>query len=603
MRKKSIAVTLVFTLVFSVLIGMAPAMAASGDITVTPLISDSADVHYFQVSNTSGEGLDIKWNTSLNTSVANTDYVPAGGSITLTCSDPAMGGLTLYVVYPGGQTSQMSASKYGVDVVYQDEEGNVLMSDTTTSSLGSGVSYSAQSYLELSSGEYDLISNSYQEYAYQSNIQTITFTYRKRVPQPYSCSVIFADTNGVQIGTSSFTVEPGTSAAYTPPAQITGTNNRTYNLVAGQGQISHDYDAGASQYVFRYQIVQQTSNAPYMIRVQYQDKATGVLLSSQSVTVQSGGTATFDVAGQFVTTQGVRYTRAAGEPSTISHAFSNAQRVYTVYFDKEASTEPYDITIEYADAYTGKVLKTNTAHVGINETARFSADASFSAGGKEYILASGQSREVSHKFGADQRVYRVFYNEKGAGAVESYPVSVRYFSITDNSVLYSTQMTANIGENLEIRVPASYRAGGKEYVLLSGQGDVSHEFYNIRHTYVFFYRDVNDVQNEGTVVTPVAGGGATVVTPGNVTATVAPDGTLTVTTPTGETLVLGQNDELVPLAENEKENIEDEQTPLAGKQDQQNHGMVWWIVGGSILVLLIAGAIAFFLIKKRRSRA
>lgn len=190
-RKKSIAVTLVFTLVFSVLIGMAPAMAASGDITVTPLISDSADVHYFQVSNTSGEGLDIKWNTSLNTSVANTDYVPAGGSITLTCSDPAMGGLTLYVVYPGGQTSQMSASKYGVDVVYQDEEGNVLMSDTTTSSLGSGVSYSAQSYLELSSGEYDLISNSYQEYAYQSNIQTITFTYRKRVPQPYSCSVIF----------------------------------------------------------------------------------------------------------------------------------------------------------------------------------------------------------------------------------------------------------------------------------------------------------------------------------------------------------------------------------------------------------------------------
>ena len=63
--------------------------------------------------------------------------------------------------------------------------------------------------------------------------------------------------------------------------------------------------------------------------------------------------------------------------------------------------------------------------------------------------------------------------------------------------LYTTKLEANVGQELNIEVPAQYEANGTTYVLMSGQAtSYSHDFYSTRRNYVMVYRDVNDTQNE-----------------------------------------------------------------------------------------------------------
>ncbi len=74
--------------------------------------------------------------------------------------------------------------------------------------------------------------------------------------------------------------------------------------MAGQSaSVSHDYNKGVQEYVFRYQLVTEESTRPYLFRVQYQT-ISGALLKSSSVTVQSGSTATFQVANEYMTADG-----------------------------------------------------------------------------------------------------------------------------------------------------------------------------------------------------------------------------------------------------------------------------------------------------------
>ena len=103
--------------------------------------------------------------------------------------------------------------------------------------------------------------------------------------------------------------------------------------------------------------------------------------------------------------------------------------------------------------------------VGLNATARFQVQNSVTSGGKTYLLASGQPREISHNFGDAQRVYNVYFNEQGAGVVDEYPVSIQYYNVTDGTILYNTTATATLDDVLTISVPSEYTVGGNAYAV------------------------------------------------------------------------------------------------------------------------------------------
>ena len=312
-----------------------------------------------------------------------------------------------------------------------------------------------------------------------------------------------------------------------------------------------------------------------------------------------------------MTADGTLYTKAAGEPSVISHNYNDSTRLYTVKYEESKATKPYDISVRYVDALTGLTLKTDSVHVGLNETARFTADSEITVNGVEYVAAAGQSRQIVHAFEDSKRIYEIYYSEKGA-EVQSYPVTIRYFDVTEGRVLYTTTVTASYDSQLTVTAPENYTAGGENYVMLGGQSaSIAHEFYSTRHAYVFFYRNVNDTANEDTIVE---------VTPEDNTVVVTPDGETIVATPGGEVTI---DDEPVPLApgtdddassqsssssnssEASEVTIDDEEVPLApgpGNQGGSSSSIGWWIAGGGVLLLAAGAAVLLIVMKKKKAK-
>ena len=607
MNKKIVALTLVLSLIFTMFLGTAQVLAAPiDDLQVTAVTSDSATQHKFRIDNISGGTIKFYWSINATSSEGWEEVNLAGGdSKTITCNDPAKQGVTLTIDSNGQSKSFRSLNEYYVNVYYKDQAGNVLETSRAVCSKNGGVSFTAAQSVQKDGETYLLNDNSYKEYTYQSEITQIVFQYQHQVKQAYTCPITYFDQDGNQIGSASMTVQPYTTGSFTAPQSYTGVNGRKYNLIAGQNGISHPYDLGMKEYTFRYQFVRDDVTYPYSIRIQYVTADSGVLLTSKSVTVQPDQTVSFDVASSYTTASGLRYDRASGQSATISHTYGSNTRAYTVKFNLAYATSPYDISVRYVDSLTGKVLQTNSVHVGLNETARFSAAASFKADGETYLIASGQSKEVVHNFGTAQRVYNVYYNSKSAGAVDSYNVSIRYFDLTSQTVIYSTTETATLGNTLSINPPQSYTANGKTYVLLSLENAaITHEFYNTQHAYVFSYYEQGDANFENAVINQTVEGNTVITAPDNTVVTITPEGTLTLTTPDNQTQILDENGDMVPLedqpnsSESSTSSLEDPETPLANKE--VSNAWVWWTTGG-IVLLAAAGVMIFLIIRKRRS--
>lgn len=606
MRKKLTALTVVFSLVIAMFAGGLQAFAAGADdISITGLVSDSATTQKFRIDNQTNQQIEVQWQTEY------TGWTPvtiaANGSATVSCQDNNMTGVKLMVYCDGEVKSLASLNTYSVNVVYQDQNGKRLGGATEYNTISGGVSHTAPSSLLIAGETYLISGPEYKEFSYQSNTTEIVYTYQHQQKQPITCPVVYVDQYGNQIGSASFQVQPNSMGNFTAP-QSYSSNGRSYTLMSGQSAVSHDYSQGVKEYVFRYQLVTEESTRPYLFRVQYQTTG-GTVLKSSSVTVQSGSTATFQVASEYLTADGTLYTKAAGEPAVISHNYNDSTRLYTVKYEESKATSPYDISVRYVDALTGLTLKTNTVHVGLNETARFTADSEFRVDGTEYLAAAGQDRQVVHAFEDSRRVYEVYYYEKGASA-QSYPVTIRYFDVTEGSVLYTTTATANYDSQLTITAPENYAAGGENYVMLGGQStSINHEFYSTRHAYVFFYRNVNDTANENTVVEETPEENTVVVTPGGETVVVTPGGEVTI------------NDEPVPLAPGEDDptssqsssssssssevTIDDEEVPLAPGPDGQggsSNNIGWWIAGGGILLLAAGAAVLLIVLKKKKAQ-
>lgn len=610
-RKKITALTVVFSLIIAMFAGGLQTFAAGADdISITGLVSDSATAQKFRIDNQTNRQIEVQWQTE----EYNTGWTPvtiaANGSAVVNCADPDMTGVKLMVYCDGEIKSLASLNTYSVNVVYQDQSGNRLGGATEYNTISGGVSHTAPSSLQLSGETYLISGPEYKEFSYQSNTTEIVYTYQHQQKQPITCPVLYVDQYGNQIGSASFQVQPNSAGSFTAPQSYTS-NGRSYTLMAGQSaSVSHDYNKGVQEYVFRYQLVTEESTRPYLFRVQYQT-ISGALLKSSSVTVQSGSTATFQVANEYMTADGTLYTKAAGEPSVISHNYNDSTRLYTVKYEESKATKPYDISVRYVDALTGLTLKTDSVHVGLNETAGFTADSEITVNGVEYVAAAGQSRQIVHAFEDSKRIYEIYYSEKGAEA-QSYPVTIRYFDVTEGRVLYTTTVTASYDSQLTVTAPENYTAGGENYVMLGGQSaSIAHEFYSTRHAYVFFYRNVNDTANEDTIVE---------VTPEDNTVVVTPDGETIVATPGGEVTI---DDEPVPLApgtdddassqsssssnssEASEVTIDDEEVPLAPGPDNQggsSSSIGWWIAGGGVLLLAVGAAVLLIVMKKKKAK-
>lgn len=589
-------------------------------VSISTAISDSPYTRKFSINNLTGDTLhNVKYYTSVDGTPRYIDIAPYGKAELPPLSTGSAKGLNLYVEYDVQVYVQASNDAYAMPVRYI-MEGNVVSETYVTNRYGVGATCTAPKTWKNEKNPnalYQVSGANYKQVPFGTEV--VEFTYSRVDRKPFSSIVSYVDQDGNGLGKDSFTVtEEGGS--FTPLASITAPNGRQYKLMNGQGAVSQTYNEGVKNYTFRYQLQESNESRPYFITVKYMAGST--LLTSQTLTVTKGNSVTANIPATYTTTDGTEYKLVSGEPKTITHKFAQGAKNYTVRYEKNVTdrNQPYNIRINMIDLLTGRVLDTKSANVGLNKTVDVAIDASMRNGDTTYTLAANQPNNISHKFGSEQRVYNVYYTEKGQ-EVKAYDVTIVYFDITNNKVLSSRTEKAELDKTLTISVPKTVKEGEKTFTLLNGQNsNAQHDFYTARRRYVYFYRDVEDKANEETVVTPDANGGNTVNPVGENVITVDNEGALTVTTPQGNQ-VLDEDNNLVnddptnnpnnqdnpnqgdnpTNPDDPEQNLEDNPTPLANGKGNKTD-MIAWTAGGIVTAAALFGLLFFFLKKKKAKK-
>lgn len=581
-------------------------------VKITTDISDSYDTRIFYVKNMTNSTLNGVKYFNMDQSVNNTITLAPGESRRVVMNVGNKQGDNLYAQYSTQTISVGSLNIYRMPIRYI-VNGKVIKESTVNNSFDNGATCTVPNTFtdeNDSSIKYQINGSNYKQVSFGT--PSVDFTYSRVVRNPYTSNVSYVDQDGNGIGKDSFTVTEANGGSFTPQSVITAANGRSYKLMNGQGAVSQSYDDGARNYTFRYQLQENAAARPYFITVRY--VSDGTLLNANTYTVTNGKTVKVTTPATYTTPDGIEYKRKSGEEASISHSFDQGMKTYTIEYEKNVtdSNQPYSIRINYVDLLSGRTISSKSADVAVNKTVSINIDSSIKDGDTTYTLASGQPNAISHKFGSAQRTYNVYYTEKGK-EVESYDVAVVYFDITNNRVLSSRTVKAELGKEATISAPETVKDGDKTYTMLSGQNrETKHSFYSSRRRYIYFYRDVEDTANEGTVVTPNANGNTTVTPVGNDTVlTVNPNGDLTVQTPNGNE-VLDDDNNLVQEEDNDtpqgggnkdKDNttdVDDNKTALGGKTKNTTDYTGWYIGGGCAAVALLG--LAFFLIKRKNNR-
>lgn len=592
-------------------------------VSISTAISDSPNTRIFSINNLTGDTLtDVKYFTTANTTPQYVTIAPYSSVQLPALSTGSASGIQLYVVYGSQTITQASNDAYTMPVRYI-VEGTVVSESFVTNRYGVGATCTASKTWEDPNNPnalYQVNGANYKQVSFGT--AAVEFTYSKVARNPFSSTVKLVDQDGNGLGNDSFTVTEA-GGSYTPQGSITAGNGRVYKLMNGQGAVSQSYSEGARSYTFRYQLQETTESRPYFITIRYM--AGNMMLTSQTLTVTKGNTATASIPSTYTTADGTEYKLKSGQATSISHKFESGAKTYTAEYEKNVtdSNQPYTIRVNYIDLLTGRTIDSTTANVGLNKTVNVSVETSIKDGDTTYTLAANQPNAISHKFGSSNRVYNVYYTEKGQ-EVASYDVTIVYFDVTNNKVLSSKTEKADLGKTLTVSAPKTVTEGDKTFTLLNGQNsEETHDFYTARRRYIYFYRDVEDKANEETTVTPDANG-STVVTPaGDNVITVNPEGTMTVVTPRGSQ-ILDEDNNLVDddtdnddnnqnqnqgnNNENNNENnedntedVDDPNNPLAGQEKKQQQ-MIAWTAGGITAAVALFGLLFFFLKKKKNNK-
>lgn len=594
MKKKLMKLVLVVTLMILPLVSTQVNVKAANKsvLIVSTVMSDSSTTRVFNVYNSSSEDMSYDYYITGDVQKEGKGTIKAGETKKheITTSN---GSVTFQLVDNYGNLSSgiKSLSAYNVKVYYRYNGTDIKDMTRASCSSSKPASITAPKTISYKGRVYNCSNGNYKEASYGT--ETVVFEYALQERPNYQSKVAFLDQDGNTIKTTEkFDVTEKDGGSYTAPQTITF-NSRLYKVMAGQvTDIKQSYDEGAKTHYVRYQLQESTANLPYYITIDY--KAGNTLLTRKTMTVQSGKTVTFDAPESYKA--GTSTYQLKGNKN-ISHKYGDSTRNYTIQYEKVVtdSNQPYDVYVNYVDVATGKTLE---AH---SKTVKFNIPGSVKIGNTNYILSAGQPSSVTHKFGTGQTQYNVYFHEKDLN-IQEYPVTVSYYDLTSNQIIYTTKMTAKADEKLNINVPSRYTVDGKEYVLLSGQDtENTHDFYSTRRSYTFIYRDADDLANQSVVVIP----GETV----NVVETPT-GGTVTIDNATGRTvitvpdnntpLVVDDNGNLVPETNNDNQEIEtvdDDETPLAKGNTQNQTAM---IVGGSVAGLAAVAFIIFLIIKKRK---
>lgn len=590
---------------------------AARSVQVTTDISQSYDIRTFYIQNLTSNTLENVHCYDANNSVDQTITLQPNASVALNVYVGSAKSTSLYTEYNSEMNVIASNDAYYMPVSYI-ADGTVVQSSTVVNRLSTGATCSAPKTVvnpNNPSAKYQISGSNYKQVSFGT--PSVEFTYSRVARNPYTSTISYVDQDGNGIGRDSFTVTEANGGSFTPQASLTGANGRSYQLMSGQKAVSQSYEDGARNYTFRYQLQENVAARPYFITVRY--VSDGALLNANTYTVTNGKTVKVSTPATYTTPDGMEYKRKSGEDAVISHSFDQGMKTYTVAYEKNVtnSNQPYSIRVNYVDLLSGRTISSKSVDVAVNKTVSVNVDSSIQDGDTTYILASNQAKAISHKFGNAQRTYNMYYTEKGK-EVESYDVSVVYFDITNNRVLSARTVKAELGKDAVIAAPETVKDAGKSYRMLNGQDkETKHSFYSSRRRYIYFYRDVEDTANEGTVVTPNTNGN-TVVTPNgnNTVLTVTPNGDLTVQTPNGNE-ILNEDNNLVqeennttPQGDGKKdkedvkgtEDVEDNKTALGGK-DKASADYTTWYIGTGCAVAALFGLVFFFMKKKNNKKS
>lgn len=627
---------------------------AAGDITVTYESGEDSDgvLHpQFVISNPSNQSINYElWRES--TGVTDVSTFSTEGTITV----PLYGGdkdiqdwYWITVCASDGTQVAFEQSEFYSDYIIEYKLANNDGTSTTVSKKTGGVEAGASfthvvdKYIVENGIEYELVGSTGQSIYFGKT--KYMFEYQEYIPGDKTAHVFYRDQDNnilkTDIVTIPYSSDPDAKVEYNLPATWTDSlSGRTYTKISNADKLTWNYDSEDLTFDAIYQIDEESQTGTYAVRVNFVDAMdNSVTLGSEYLTVYDDGTPgiTYDCPTTISTTSnGVTYYyEVEASQQTIHHAYDNATRIYTVEYNLFDEQSPYDWVIEYRDFATNTTIGSDTVAVNPpvgseDSVVTFRPPAQVSNGGTDYILEAGMNKEYSHTYGRGSRILYVYYNEAGVAAPTSIDVSIRCVSVSDDAELDNVTLTVTPNAAGVFSVQPTIQAGGKEYVLLDGQKNadgslnMTYNYYTQRRADVFYYRDINDLENANTYVTreevvtsvvyqTVPGTTTTTVTgtgtgTGTGTAAATTGGTVLTDGTTGETTTI--TDEGVPLSDARLEEeapgqktLKDEDVPKASGQK----GIIGAIGSHPWIIILAAVAILAFILllamKKKKNEA
>lgn len=605
MKNRLFRLIVVLAMIIMPVTGVMINIDAASNLMLGTAVSNNPDTRVFTVKN-NGDATTFAWEA---TNTGETSGVNIARGETKRIEVPAVNGSShLTILAQGSDAVQeiSSLNQYYINVTFQTVEGTPLMSPKAVAcTYNNNGAYTAPAAITSGNSTYDINGNNYVSVPYGT--RSIDFKYSKRAQAPYTSTVALIDQDGVEHKTLSYQVtEAGGGSVNTPETFVSTISGRTYKRMAGQkATILQSYGQGQMRSIVRYQVQEDTASKPYNIYIQYVDKETGKAILTKKLLVEKGKTVDHTPSAVFMKS-GKQYK--AVDSSKITHTFGDPIKTYQVEYNQVITDEntPQPIQVNYVDLATGKDLQIHQYTVEPGKTKTIEADTTVEIDGKTYVLSPNQEGTVTHKFGSETTEYNIYFNEKGL-EINKYEVSITYMNVSSTQAgedtLYTTKLEANIGQELNIEVPAQYEANGTTYVLMKGQTtSYPHDFYSTRRNYVMVYRDVNDIENEVEFIPGETGTVIETTTPEGTNFTIdGGTGNPMITNPDGTVTTVDQEGNIVPYEEPQTETVDENETPLAKGDKTEKSSNTVYIVSGSIGAAALIAIIATVGLKKRRA--
>lgn len=396
---------------------------------------------------------------------------------------------------------QVEAAEIDYTIRFQLDEKKSIIYEKGQGQVGDTITVRDTYYDKQEKKDYDLVGQDSQ--ILKSGKKEYIFQYESYKAPSIEGSVTLATTEGKILKTTALTIGAESSVTYDVPETFLENNVKTYERKEGEPkQITLKYNDQEVDCLVLYKEV--TNFEPYTVKVNYVDDNNGIL-QSKSFKV-TGSTYIYYAPLTLKLTKGdtvTYYNVESNASSVITHDPSSTTREYNIKYNAFDGKSTYNWYIYKYDGYSNSRLgKVEVKEVAVGQSITYTPKKSITSGGTTYKLDPGMAKTYTHQYGDSDRVLYVYYNPEGYVPEGSYNINVQYRNIADNSIIYSTSVTAEPGDNTYITCPAEYNSGSINYVRLDGQKDtVTHSYYSPKREYNIYYRDINDTQYENTVIT------------------------------------------------------------------------------------------------------